>query len=75
MSEPKTVRVRIAVAVDPGGNWCASGWMTGSPESMMDNCLDEVGAGEARFWIEADVPLPLAPQTILGTVTSSAKDG
>lgn len=71
----KTVRVRIAVAVDPSGMWCASGWMDYATQApvggeAMDVCVDAVAQGAARYWIEADAPLPLEPQTIEGEVTT-----
>ena len=58
----KTVKVRIAVAVDPDGDWNASGWLKpdGSPaaEEAMDIALGEVKESAARYWIEAELPLP-----------------
>ena len=72
-----TVRVRIAVAVDPTGHWSSAGWSRddGSREedgSLMDLAVDNVGQGESRCWVEADVPLPLVPQTIQGTVMEAS---
>lgn len=65
MSEQPKVRVRIAVAVDEHGNWdagedgdAAAEWLVGRGAERISHC-----------WIEADVPLPLPPQTIEGTVT------
>ena len=58
----KTVKVRIAVAVDPDGNWNASGWRKpdGKPaeEEAMDIAIEAVEEGEARYWIEAELLLP-----------------
>lgn len=57
----KTVKVRIAVAVDPKGLWSASGWsFNGRPmiEEPMDIAIDGVGEGEARYWITAEIPVP-----------------
>ncbi len=61
----KTVKVRVAVAVDPSGKWSAAGWSReGTPDegAAMDLVLESVDEGEARYWIEAELPLP-------GTVT------
>lgn len=63
----KTVRVRIAVAVDPSGDWSASGWKTSNGpagKEAMDIALDSVGEGEARYWVEAELPLPSAAQDV-----------
>lgn len=57
----KTVRVKIAVAIDPTGNWNSSGWSNnGVPviKDAMDIAVDGVGDGEQRYWIEADIPVP-----------------
>ena len=53
----KTVKVRIAVAVDPKGHWQASGWRDAG-EEVWDCVLDCVDDGEARFWITAELPIP-----------------
>lgn len=66
MSEQKTVRVRIAVAVDEGGDWASAGWRRqgGTTEQKYDDetqgCALEgvMGTHVAFHWIEADVPLP-----------------
>ena len=60
-----TVKVRIAVAVDPKGRWVASGWSgdnSSGPEShnelleMYDD--DTIGPSERFFWLTAELPLP-----------------
>lgn len=60
--ERKQVKVRIAVAVDPQGNWYAAGWSAWHAIDgvAMNIARDPVGAGEARYWLEAilDVPEP-----------------
>ena len=68
----KTVKVRIAVAVDSQGNWAASGWSgKGDPgaasDYMADIARDGVGEGEALYWVEAEIPMPEV-QTIQGDV-------
>ena len=64
----RTVKVKIAVAVDPAGKWNASGFqmVTGatSVEQAMDLAIDGVGEGEDRFVIQFQVcffgiPIPI----------------
>ena len=64
----KTVRVRIAVAVCPNGEWLAHG-MSGQDDDEV--LLYVVGRAENEVlrWVEADIPLP-EPQTIEGEVVS-----
>jgi hypothetical protein len=68
------VKVRIAVAVDPEGDWVASGsksvnkWI-----DNMDYLLDHLHAGEARYWVEAELEVPDA-QEVQGTVSIATKD-
>lgn len=72
MSEtPRTVRVRIAVAVTEIGHWNASGFYDWDDAEA----VDEVGgplAGLATtvHFIEADIPLP-QPLTIQGSVVET----
>ena len=59
----QTVRVRIAVAVGPDGLWNACGWIiksTGQPadKDAMDIAVDGTADGEARYWVEATLPMP-----------------
>lgn len=77
MTSPKTIRVRIAVAVTPNGCWDTRG-MKLLPE--WDNETDEEAARLVSGWlfgkqgpghvvfIEADVPVPESV-TVEGTVT------
>lgn len=63
----KTVRVRIAVAVDADGAWNASGWSSKNKTydaDAMGCAIENVGEGEARYWLEADVPLPAGATAI-----------
>lgn len=57
----KTVRVRIAVAVDPTGRWNSCGWDTGSDPEKMEFAAENMGEGESLFWLEADLPVPEVP--------------
>lgn len=59
----KTVRVRIAVAVDPEGRWNACGWnrddgSVAPDKDKMEAAREMVDEGEARYWLEADLPIP-----------------
>jgi len=64
-----TVKVRIAVAVDPDGDWNSCGWKTGTNKDAMSICVDTLGSGEARYWLEAELPIPEIA-TIRAAVTS-----
>lgn len=61
----KTVKIRVAVAVDPSGDWYAAGWSmyNGEPNSVeaMDEAIDGVESGEACYWLEAELPIPEFP--------------
>lgn len=72
--QPKTVRVRIAVAVDENGNYAAhgnsiDGNMAHARWARRDLTNAAEGGAVRIEWVEADVPLPLPPQTIQGSVT------
>lgn len=51
----KTVKVRIAAAVDANGKWCAYGSSTSDFDDLV---LDDLEPGEARYWIEAELSIP-----------------
>ncbi len=53
----RTVRVRVAAAVDHDGFWSALGWPNADGEDMREACAN-VGDGEARYWITAELPIP-----------------
>jgi anti-sigma factor RsiW len=61
---PRTVKVRIAVAVDPSGNWNATGDANTSPANSMSNAVDfgDIAHGEARYWITAELPVPVVAE-------------
>lgn len=65
----KTVRVRIAVSVDPDGVWNSCGWSEGSDADKSGLAFEEQAYGGALHWVEADVPIP-EPTTIEGEVTT-----
>lgn len=54
------VKVRIAVAVDSGGDWNSAGWGSGSDEDKMGIACETVANGEARYWLEAELDVPEA---------------
>lgn len=68
-----TIRVRIAVAVCPTGEWSASGYH-GYDDAATKDCVftDDLPAEMTWHWIEADVPLPVE-QLLKGRVTDAAK--
>jgi hypothetical protein len=59
MSEPKTVRVRIAVAVDANSNWFSAGGSEPcSDKELFLDALREVDDGAKLYWLTADLPIP-----------------
>lgn len=70
--EPKTIRVRIAVAVDSRGHWNAAGVSGSGSDDLMRAAVldDELLGGEAVVhFIEATIPLPESV-TVEGEVKS-----
>jgi hypothetical protein len=61
-TKERTVKVRVAVAVDPDGAWNASGWGNADgpvdAQMAMEIACESVGTGENRFWLEVEVPIP-----------------
>jgi hypothetical protein len=81
-SEPevlRTVQVRIAVAVDPEGNWHASGWSgeNGTPvgREAMEIAASEVRSGGGHYWVEARLPIPETPSVQGRLVAASPPTG
>lgn len=70
----KTVKVRIAVAVDPDGDWYAAGWSSRDSnyeDDAMSCCLENIGYNERRYFIEAELTIPGAtPETVQANVIS-----
>lgn len=54
----KTVKVRIAVAVDPFGNWCAAGWNGTTEDKLRHNASENVDSGERIYWLTAELEVP-----------------
>ena len=57
----RTVRVRIAVAVDPTGDWSSAGWKSADPGELHSYAIDTLEVGERRYWLEADLEIPEIP--------------
>ena len=54
----KTVKVRIAVAVAPDGDWSSGGWKNARGDEAMDCVLEGIPEGEARYWLTAELAVP-----------------
>lgn len=54
----KTVKVRIAVAVDPTGCWNSAGGGSLSDSDAMEFAAEVLETGEAHFWLTAELPVP-----------------
>lgn len=70
MADQQTVKVRIAVAVDPTGAYSATGYDTMSEKNGFDFITDTLQPGEARYWVTAELPIPAAPE-VPGTVENA----
>ena len=71
----ETIKVRIAVAVHPNGEWNAVGWGRPNGREVTDKekrdlAVDVMPDGESVFFVDAEIPLPKEP-TIQGTVTEA----
>lgn len=64
------VKVRIAVAVTPEGEWNACGWSEASDDDKMGICVDSLASGEKRYWLEAELDAPETP-AVQATVTAA----
>ena len=66
-----TVKVRIAVAVTPEGDWNACGWSGAESENdMMGICIESLACGEKRYWLEAELDVPDEP-TVQASVAAA----
>jgi hypothetical protein len=54
----RKVRVRIAVAVDPDGNWNSCGWSSGDDEQKLEIATEDLQHGESRYWLTAELEVP-----------------
>jgi hypothetical protein len=70
----KTLKVRIAVAVNPKTmEWNSAGWkLSGdvSDEDKMEFAVEPLPEVEQRFWIEAELPI-VEPDVIIGKVSNA----
>lgn len=61
IERPKTVEVRIAVAVDSKGNWIAAGWNNKEDEDQMRAATyDGLDGNEIQYWLTAELEVPEA---------------
>ena len=74
----RTVKVRVAVAVDSEGWWSARGWLVpghlsrdGAEESMRYVVEASVGPDSVVHWLTADLPIP-EPAEVEATVRRPA---
>jgi hypothetical protein len=72
----KTVKVRIACAVNSRGEWNVSGWSSdkegrGATDVAIDG-LDVDDLGEVLHWITAEIPVP-EPQELAGAVEEATR--
>lgn len=54
----KTIKVRIACAVDSNGKWCSMGWSNEEDAMLEMSSLEHVDDYAVVHWIEAEVPVP-----------------
>lgn len=54
----KTVKVRIAVAVDHKGHWVSAGWSNANNEDLMNCAIEDVLPGENRYFVMAELEVP-----------------
>ena len=54
----RTIKVRIAVAVDPTGGWASGGFSNAAPNTAMDIAIECLQPGERRYWLEAELEVP-----------------
>lgn len=53
----RTVKIRIAVAVDPSGDWYALGYPEPS-DHIHGDCSEALQEGESRYWVTAELAVP-----------------
>ena len=57
------MKVRIALAIDPTGQWNAMGWgdktFVRSDADKMALAVEPLAEGEARYWIEVEIEPPV----------------
>jgi hypothetical protein len=59
MAKPKTIRVRIAVAVDAAGDWAAAGWRGAKDSEALEAAIDagaELAGCYQVYYLSVEVP-------------------
>lgn len=70
-----TVRVRILVAVDTEGKWASFGHAEHTDKEAKGSIFfDDLKEIFRWSWIEAEIPLPEAEQTIEGSVSDGGTE-
>lgn len=70
---PKQVKVRIAVCVDPTGDWCSGGWKTTQEDELMSAAEEGVNNdGYALYWVEATLDVPEHGKVVKGAASPIA---
>lgn len=69
------MKVRIKLAINTEGNWCAMGWQGMGDQDANDTIYESVyqEGSLMEYWIEAEVPVPDIP-TIQAQATHSNVD-
>lgn len=72
----KTVKVRIAVAVDCNGSWNSAGGDYMDEKDLQGCVCDSLEFGERHYWLEAEleIPEPLKPPEIPTVSATVCKD-
>ncbi len=67
-----TVKVRVAVAVDRDGEWCAAGWTSASDDDKTDAAREHVSDGERVYFLTAElqIPVDIVPDDVPASVDS-----
>lgn len=76
MTKAKTVKVRIAVAVDSNEEWSAVGWDDQSPDQCATSAIQNLGGNNPTHvvFVDAVVPVPRQrPKVVKGKVAKGAK--
>lgn len=60
----KTVKIRIAVAVDPSGDWNAYGGGSMKDKDAMEFATEVLSNGEARYFLTAELPVPEVAEVV-----------
>lgn len=68
------IKIRIALAVDPDGAWCAVGdhWSAGKSWNEVTYGENDIVGGQQRYWVTLEVPKPELPEPIEIVVKAEA---